>query len=119
MKQVFDKLQQQQVGDVREKEPLANHTTWKIGGPADVLVIPNDLSALQGIMQTITEFQVPWRVIGRGSNLLVADLGIEGVVIKLGKGMDALEVNGEEIRVGAGYPVVKLATLISRQGLSV
>lgn len=59
-----------------------------------------------------------WTVIGRGSNLLVLDEGIRGVVIKLGAGLDHLELEGEQVTVGGGYSVVRLATSLSKKGLS-
>ncbi|KHF40777.1 UDP-N-acetylmuramate dehydrogenase [Halalkalibacter okhensis] len=118
MKHFIETIQKENIGVVKEREPLSNHTTWKIGGPADVLIEPDSLESLQRLMQIISMHDLPWRVIGRGSNLLVADEGIEGIVIKLGKGLDDLEINGETIRVGGGYPLIKLATIISREGLS-
>ncbi|WP_088105004.1 UDP-N-acetylmuramate dehydrogenase [Halalkalibacter urbisdiaboli] len=118
MKQIIKLLQDENVGTVKSQESLTNHTTWKIGGPADIFVEPNGIDGLKKTMNIINDTGINWRVIGRGSNLLVADGGIEGVVIKLTKGFEQLEVQGEEIKVGGGYPLIKLATLISRQGLS-
>ncbi|ARK31091.1 UDP-N-acetylmuramate dehydrogenase [Halalkalibacter krulwichiae] len=118
MKQFIELIKKEDLGLIKENEPLANHTTWKIGGPCDVLVEPANLNCLKRLMELIQQYELPWRVIGRGSNLLVADGGIEGVVIKLGKGLDHLEINDDVIRVGGGYPVIKLATVISREGLS-
>ncbi|WP_100373290.1 UDP-N-acetylmuramate dehydrogenase [Bacillus sp. FJAT-45037] len=118
MDQLIQKLKEAEVGTVKINEPLSQHTTWKIGGPADVLIEPKNLEGLKEAMSIIKEEGVPWRAIGRGSNLLVSDEGIEGVVLKLGRGMDHLEVEEEEIRVGGGYPLIKLVTVISRQGLS-
>lgn len=118
MKQFIEEVKRENVGLVKENEPLSNHTTWKIGGPADVLIEPSSIDHLKRVMELIDLYQIPWRVIGRGSNLLVADGGIEGAVIKLGKGIDHLEIDGEIVRVGGGYPLIKLATLISREGLS-
>ncbi|MCM3713105.1 UDP-N-acetylmuramate dehydrogenase [Alkalihalobacillus oceani] len=118
IKQLIELMEREELGLIKRQEPLANHTTWKIGGPADVLIEPYSLPALKRLMEVIAEYEVPWRVIGRGSNLLVADEGIEGVVIKLGKGLDELTVDGELVRAGGGYPLIKLVTLISRQGLS-
>jgi UDP-N-acetylmuramate dehydrogenase len=106
------------VGKVKRNEPLANYTTIKIGGPADVLVEPNDVESLKKTMDIIRKHGVKWRAIGRGSNLLVSDLGIEGVVIKLGDGFADLAINGTEVTVGGGYSLIKLATIISKQGLS-
>ncbi len=106
------------VGKVKEQEPLANHTTMRIGGPADVFVEPNSIESLKKVMSIIQKHKVNWRTIGRGSNLLVSDEGIEGVVIKLGEGLDELTVDGAEVTVGGGYSLIKLATIISKQGLS-
>jgi UDP-N-acetylmuramate dehydrogenase len=118
LKELIHKLQEANVGKVKIQEPLSLHTTIKIGGPADVFVEPNSIEDLKKTMDIITKYDVPWRAIGRGSNLLVSDEGIEGVVIKLGKGIDQLDIDGEEIRVGGGYSLVTLATQISRMGLS-
>ncbi|WP_332690045.1 UDP-N-acetylmuramate dehydrogenase [Halalkalibacter lacteus] len=118
MKPFIEKVKQENIGIVKENEPLSNHTTWKIGGPADVLVEPDHVESVKKLMDLIGLYGVPWRVIGRGSNLLVADGGIEGVVIKLGKGMDHLEIKDDTIQVGGGYPLIKLATVISREGLA-
>jgi len=118
MNDVLEQLRKADVGTVLENEPLANHTTMKVGGPADIFVEPKNVDALKRTMKIIKENHIKWRVIGRGSNLLVLDEGIRGVVIKLGKGLDHLEINGEQIRVGAGYSLITLATQISRKGLS-
>lgn len=112
------KLSEQNVGKVKENEPLANHTTIKIGGPADLFVEPSSVENLQLAMELIREYNVNWRAIGRGSNLLVSDQGIEGVVIKLGMGINELEIDGTKITVGGGYSLVALATQISRKDLS-
>lgn len=118
MEALLKELQEKEVGKVLPNEPLANHTTMKIGGPADVLVEPKSLEKLQETMETINKYKVKWTAIGRGSNLLVSDLGIEGVVIKLGNGMDHLELEGEEVHVGGGYSLIKLVTIISKKGLT-
>jgi UDP-N-acetylmuramate dehydrogenase len=118
MKEIVEQLRHLQVGKVIENEPLANHTTMKIGGPADLFIEPSSLENLENTMKIIREYDMKWRVIGRGSNLLVSDQGIEGAVIKLGKGLDTLELNGNEITVGAGYSLVSLSVQISRKGLA-
>lgn len=106
------------LGKVKENEPLANHTTIKIGGPADLFVEPSSNENLEKLMELVIKYQIPWRVIGRGSNLLVSDRGIEGVVIKLGSGIDQLEITGQEISVGAGHSLVSLSTMMSKKGFS-
>ncbi|RSL31312.1 UDP-N-acetylmuramate dehydrogenase [Salibacterium salarium] len=116
--QLIDELVDANVGKVVEQEPLSKHTTWKIGGPADIFVEPNGVDALEKTMKIITSYDITWRAIGRGSNLLVDDQGIEGVVIKLGQNISHLERDESVIRVGGGLSFIKLATIISKDGLS-
>ncbi|QKE73119.1 UDP-N-acetylmuramate dehydrogenase [Arthrobacter citreus] len=99
-------------------EPLANHTTMKIGGPAEYLVIPKTVNEIKEIINLAIEHGINVTVIGRGSNLLVSDQGIEGVVIKISDCLDHIDVDGTKVIVGAGYSVIRLATQLSRKGLS-
>ncbi|MFD1735726.1 UDP-N-acetylmuramate dehydrogenase [Bacillus salitolerans] len=118
MEKLANRLRELQVGKVLQNERLSNHTTMKIGGPADIFVEPDSIKGLEKTMEVIRDAGVKWRAIGRGSNLLVSDEGIDGVVIKMGDGLDSLEIDGTIIKVGGGYPIVKLATILSRKGLS-
>ncbi|WP_284037528.1 UDP-N-acetylmuramate dehydrogenase [Neobacillus sp. 114] len=118
MVEAVKELQELNIGRVKINEPLAHHTTIKIGGPADILIEPSSVENLQKVMEVIRNHHLNWRAIGRGSNLLVSDKGIEGVVLKLGNGIDSLEINGTEITVGGGHSLVSLSTLISKKGLS-
>ncbi|MGE1128860.1 UDP-N-acetylmuramate dehydrogenase [Bacillus wiedmannii] len=118
MEQLVNELIEANVGRVLVNEALARYTTMKIGGPADILIVPKHVASIEKTLQLVKKYKTKWTVIGRGSNLLVSDLGIEGVVIRLGEGLDHLEVEKHRIRVGGGYPLIKLSTLLSRQGLS-
>ena len=90
----------------------------KIGGPADLFIEPTSIEGLKKTMQLVQKYRVNWRAIGRGSNLLVSDQGIEGVVIKLGNNLKDMKLDGTQLTVGAGYSIVALAVLISKKGLS-
>ncbi|ULT58500.1 UDP-N-acetylmuramate dehydrogenase [Neobacillus drentensis] len=118
MDAIVTELQNLNIGKVKTNEPLLNHTTIKIGGPADLFIEPSSVDSLKKAMAVIEKNGLKWRAIGRGSNLLVSDKGIEGAVIKLGSGLDLLEINETEITVGGGYSLVSLATSISKKGLS-
>lgn len=115
---IVTELQALNIGKVKKNESLAQHTTIKIGGPADLLIEPSSVENLNQVMGVIRKHRLKWRAIGRGSNLLVSDKGIEGAVIKLGSGLDHLEINDTEITVGGGHSLVSLSTLISKKGLS-
>ncbi|WP_066289378.1 UDP-N-acetylmuramate dehydrogenase [Bacillus sp. FJAT-29937] len=118
MNELIDKLDELNIGKIKEQEPLANHTTMKIGGPADLFIEPSSVENIIKTVELLREYNVGWTAIGRGSNLLISDLGIEGAVIKLGSGLSHMEINGSELKVGGGHSVVSLSTQISRKGLS-
>jgi UDP-N-acetylmuramate dehydrogenase len=118
MDERFTEFQALNVGKVKKNEPLAHHTTIKIGGPADLFIEPSSVEDLKKVMVIISKHHLKWRAIGRGSNLLVSDKGIEGVVIKLGPGLDSLKVNGAEVTVGGGHSLISLSTLISKKGFT-
>lgn len=118
MNELIAKLKDLNIGNVKENEPLANHTTMKIGGPADLFIEPSSIESIKRTMELINEHHVKWTAIGRGSNLLVSDKGIEGAVIKLGPSMAGMEINGDMVKVGSGYSLVSLSTQLSRKGMS-
>nr|WP_295971546.1 UDP-N-acetylmuramate dehydrogenase [uncultured Bacillus sp.] len=118
MNDFIAELKSMNVGQVKEYEPLASHTTIKIGGPADLFIEPSSIENLEKVMEWIRHHHLKWRVIGRGSNLLVSDNGIEGAVIKLGEKLNGMEIYGSNLIVGAGYSLISLAVSAGKQGLS-
>lgn len=104
--------------DVRFKEPMSKHTSFKIGGAADVLCIPENLDEIIKLIDYFNKNSINFIVIGNGSNLLVSDLGIEGAVIKIGSGMSRIDVNGEEMTVEAGALLSKTANVALSHSLT-
>lgn len=97
-------------GDVRLYEPMAKHTTLKVGGPAQFWVEPRTEEAFAQLIRLCREDNLPIFVIGRGSNLLVRDGGIRGVVIHPSGGeFDRVEVNGTTITAGVGAKLKQVA----------
>lgn len=80
-----------EVGEIRLREPMSEHTTMRVGGPASVFVLPKDRDALKRVVRHLREHKIPWLALGNGSNLLVRDGGFHGVIISLKK-LDKLEV---------------------------
>ena len=99
-------------------EPMKAHTTFKIGGPADLLVTVNSADELQKVLTACREKHVPFMILGKGSNLLISDKGIEGAVIALSGEFKELSVDGEIITSGAGVSLSKLCTVAADRGLS-
>lgn len=103
---------------VRHHEPMARHTSWRVGGPADIYCEPRDLPELQAFLAQLPA-EVPLLWIGLGSNLLVRDGGFRGAVVCLGKGFAGIETLPDGVlRAGAGLPCAKLAQHCGRTGLA-
>ena len=97
-------------GEVRLYEPMAKHTTLRVGGPAQYWVEPRSEAAFAEIIRMCRQENLPLFVIGRGSNLLVRDGGIRGVVAHPSGGeFDRVEVNGQEITAGVGAKLKQVA----------
>jgi len=105
-------------GSVMFDEPMKNHTSFKIGGPADILVEPNDIDSLKAILKFAKENCIPLCYIGSGSNLLVRDSGIRGIVVKIAKGLDQLVTDDTHVSAGAGIYLPKLVREVASKGLS-
>ncbi|HEY7364953.1 MAG TPA: UDP-N-acetylmuramate dehydrogenase [Methylomirabilota bacterium] len=89
-------------GEVRFKEPLSFHTSLRIGGPADIFVVPQDVDDIRHALAFADREQLPVVVVGGGNNLLVRDRGVRGVVLKLEGCLGRAEFHGEEAVAGAG-----------------
>ena len=114
--EIFKELKKLRTGRAFRDEPLSRHTTLKIGGPADILVIPKDIRALQDILHMTKG--VKKFVIGNGSNLLIPDGGIRGMVIKISGGLDSFECAGRSVHIGAGTLLQPLLNKLASVGLS-
>jgi len=101
---------------------MASYSTLKVGGPADALIQPTSKEALAGLVGRLSAEQIPWRVIGRGSNIVVADEGVDGVIIVLGRDFAAIEElpgpEGPCLSVEAGYSLAKLLHWCCEHSLS-
>ncbi|WP_448507742.1 UDP-N-acetylmuramate dehydrogenase [Immundisolibacter sp.] len=99
-------------------EPMARHTSWRVGGPADMYCEPQSLPELQAFLADLPA-DLPLLWIGLGSNLLVRDGGFRGAVVCLGKGFAGIEQTADgQLRAGAGLPCAKLAQYCGRAGLA-
>ena len=98
-------------------EPMKKHTTFRIGGNADMFVAPK-LSQIPQIMALAKEYEVPVTIVGNGSNLLVGDKGIRGLVVCFSKLAEELIVNGTHMTIGAGTLLSKAASEAAKKGLS-
>lgn len=112
------RLRENLSGVVRRDEPMARHTSFQIGGPAALFVECNTLSDLSSVASILAEEDVPSVVLGKGSNVLVADTGFEGAVITLGRDFKRHSLDGEHLRAGAGVILAAIVQDVFKAGYS-
>lgn len=117
MRQLYERLKNTLQGEVLWQELMSNHTTFRIGGPADIMIQPNSIEDLIRALGIIKDVNVPYLIIGAGSNLLVRDKGIRGVVIKIGSGFDEISVTDQTLTAGSGATLTKIARTAQKFGL--
>lgn len=87
---------------ILEEELMKKHTTFRIGGPAEYLILPQTIEEIADVIKLCRQEEIPWYIVGNGSNLLVADEGVRGVVIQLLRNFNQIQVEGCQIRMQAG-----------------
>ncbi len=105
-------------GAVTVDESMSCHTSFKIGGPADVFIRPVNTESIAGILKTCCDNGIPVMVMGNGTNLIVKDKGIRGAVIQITDNLSSYEVNGEEIYAQAGILISRLSKIALEHGLT-
>ena len=103
---------------ILEAEPMSRHTTFRIGGPAELFLVPKSTEEIAGIFKICREEGIPWFVLGNGSNLLVSDKGYQGVVIQLYKGFGEVKVQGCQITAQAGALLSQIAAAAREESLT-
>lgn len=103
---------------VRINEPMSRHTTFKIGGTADLLAEPSNMNQTEALLKLLKQLSIPYVVIGNGSNILVGDKGIRGVVIKIGNQFNEVQTDDNIITACAGVKLSRLASVACGNRLS-
>ena len=99
-------------------EPMSRHTSFKIGGPADLLATPSNEEELCKLLARVKEHNIPVTLVGNGSNLLVRDKGIRGLVIKLGNMLNTIEVGENTITFGSGVSLALASKKAAEYGFT-
>jgi UDP-N-acetylmuramate dehydrogenase len=114
---LIKKLMPELRGRTLANQPLAELTWFRVGGPAQLLFMPEDEADLAYFLGCLPD-EFPVVVIGLGSNLIVRDGGVPGVVVRLGRGFNSIAVEGTGIRAGAAVPDVKISRAAQEAGLA-
>ncbi len=105
-------------GGVRVNEPLARHVSFRIGGPADILLLPRSLPDLAATVAWLYRAGEAFVILGRGSNVLIADRGVRGIVVKTGRGQEGVRYDGSRVRAECGVSLPHLSRRASARGLA-
>lgn len=105
-------------GDICINEPLAPHSSWKIGGPADIFIEPYNIEQISNILQYAKSENIPLVVIGNATNLLFCDDGVRGIVMRLGEKFSKVQVDDTHVHAEAGTSVPTLAKTVGALGLT-
>ena len=115
---IKEELGQLQVGAILEKEPMAKHTTFKVGGLAKLYIKVKDQQALITILRYCQDHMIQHMVIGKGSNVLFSDQPYEGIILSLQENFQSYEIEGTKVFCQAGVSMIQLAYETAKAGLS-
>lgn len=103
---------------IRREEPMRGHTTFKVGGPAELFVTPGTFDEVMGTVKLCRAKQIPFYIVGNGSNLLVSDEGYRGVIIQIGKELGEIRVEDTLVTAQAGARLSVIANQVMEEGLT-
>lgn len=115
--EIIEEIEKLNIGEVIKNADMREYTTYKAGGKALGIVIPDDVRGLIKLLKFLKENKIKYKILGNGSNLIFSDSLYNGILIKLDN-FNKLEFNDNYVTVGAGYPLTKLALRTARRGLT-
>ena len=104
--------------NVHTDEPMSRHTTFRIGGNADYFVKPGNADEVAAVIVVCREYNIPYFILGNGSNLLVSDDGYRGMIINIMDNMDSVTVDGRIITAQAGAMLVRVSVMARDNALT-
>lgn len=118
LQQLSRALRENVAGVVSETEPLSRYTSYRLGGPADIFVAPRTKEDVAQVVRLARDAGIPVTAIGGGSNLLISDRGIRGVVMRVGRGLHDIEFADETVVAQCGAPFPRLAKMAAQRSLA-
>lgn len=118
MKEIIEELEEMNIGKIERDISLDRFTTYRVGGIAAAIVYPKNVDNLKKLLEKIKSNNIPYKILGFGSNLLFSSKRYEGILIKLDEFDDVEFFSSTKVRVGAGYSLAKLSMQAAKKGLA-
>ena len=118
MRRVLELIESDNLGKYEENVSLKRYTTYKVGGKAAVMYYPKNVEALVKVLKACKEFDIKWKILGNGSNVLFSSKKYDGIIIKLDEFNKIKFLTHNKIRVGAGYSLIKLCSQACKRSLA-
>ncbi len=118
MDKIIELIKEKNIGKIEENVSLKKYTTYCSGGKARAIVYPKDIPSLVELLKIIKENKIKSKIIGNGSNLLFSDKLYDGILIKLNEFNKIKFIGKNKVRVGAGYPLIKLSLQTAKKSLT-
>ena len=118
MEDIIERIKNNNIGKIEENVSLKKYTTYKSGGNCRCVVYPKNTKSLVKLLEILKNSDVKYKIIGNGSNLLFSDKEYDGILIKLSELNEIKFIGKNKIRVGAGYPLIKLSMQAAKKGLT-
>lgn len=107
-----------EIDNILYNEPMKNHTSFKLGGPADIFIEPDNTEELAKAVASLREHTIPYYIIGNGSNLLVSDNGLRGSIVKIGEKFGSVNINEDRIIAECGILLSTLSKTAAKSSLT-
>lgn len=118
MKELIKKIEDRELGRVEQNVSLAYYTTYKVGGTARAIVYPKNVACLISLIKLLKSYNILYKILGNGSNVLFSDKEFNGIIIRLTEFNEVEFFGQSKIRVGAGFSLMKLSSLAMKKGLA-
>ena len=117
MQEFLKEVEKEEIGKIVKEEFLSKYTSYKVGGLARCIIYPKNVTKLVQLCRLIKKYQLPFMILGNGTNVLFSDKAYEGVIIKLDM-FNLIEFMGNKVRVQAGASLMRVASMAARRGLT-
>lgn len=117
MTEFLQEVEKANIGKIEKNVPLKNYTTYKVGGNARCIIYPKSTKELVKLVKLIKKYNLKYKILGNGSNLLFSDNDYNNVLIKLNE-LSNIEIIDNKITVGAGFSLMRLAAIATRHSLT-